>query len=412
MSISNWFKDIWFVFCTEINRIFHDSGVMLIFFGAGLIYPIIYNLIYFNDDLEEVPIAVVDARPGVESRRFIHNLEASPLVKIAATPQNMYQAKQLMVEQKVHGIVHFPDDYNEAIKSGNKQAHIDVFNDMSTFLYMKNVTSAVNFVMLNTMHDVQIQRYNMMGMVGEPAEQLVQAVPYSPVALFSTGGYSSFLVPAILVLIIHQTLFFGIGMLGGTAREENSELYYLPGKEHQKAFARIILGRALAYMLIYLGISFYCLIFIPRLFHLPHVGNLLDIIGFIIPFLIATINFCMTVSVFVRHRETGMITLLATTLILVFISGFSWPHAAMPTFWRYVSYMFPSTLGVNAFLHINTMGAHIGETMWEIRGLWIQSAIYLLTATLSLQISAYKDKKKRLAEQQANTIEYDEEQNK
>jgi hypothetical protein len=58
------------------------------------------------------------------------------------------------------------------------------------------------------------------------------------------------------------------------------------------------------------------------------------------------------------------------------------------------------------------MGAHIGETMWEIRGLWIQSAIYLLTATLSLQISAYKDKKKRLAEQQANTIEYDEEQNK
>ncbi len=35
-------------------------------------------------------------------------------------------------------------------------------------------------------------------------------------------GYASYIVPSILVLILQQTLLIGIGLLGGTAREQGA----------------------------------------------------------------------------------------------------------------------------------------------------------------------------------------------
>ncbi|MBR1630779.1 MAG: ABC transporter permease, partial [Paludibacteraceae bacterium] len=69
--LKNWANDIWYVYCHETRRIFTDSGVILIFFFAGIAYPILYNLIYWNDDVEDVPVAVVDESHTEASRRFI-----------------------------------------------------------------------------------------------------------------------------------------------------------------------------------------------------------------------------------------------------------------------------------------------------------------------------------------------------
>ena len=57
------------------------------------------------------------------------------------------------------------------------------------------------------------------------------------------------------MLILHQTLFFGICMLGGTAREENKELFLLPGRRRGYSVLRITIGRSAAYFLIYYALG-------------------------------------------------------------------------------------------------------------------------------------------------------------
>ncbi len=37
--------DVWNVFVGELRAVFRDPGVMIIFFLAGLAYPVIYNLL-------------------------------------------------------------------------------------------------------------------------------------------------------------------------------------------------------------------------------------------------------------------------------------------------------------------------------------------------------------------------------
>ena len=379
---SKWLKvqDTWNVFTDELKRIFRDPGVVVIFFVATLAYPILYNFIYWKDNVENVPVAVVDMSKSPESRNFLHRWNATPDIKITHYCTSMAEAEQLMRAQKIHGIIYFPSDFAECLNTGMKTAHISLFCDMSSFLYMKAVYLSCNRVMLEDMSRIQVDRYEAMGMDKQFSWMLVQAAPYTETALFcESGGYASFLIPAVLMLILHQTLFFGICMLGGTAREENKELFLLPGHKRGYSVLRIALGRSAAYFLIYFALAALVLLGVPRLFGLPHVGDPIAILKFVVPYLLAVIFFSMSVSVFIRNRESGMVILASTSLIFLFIAGVSWPQQMLPDAWRYLSYFFPYTWGVHGFLHINTMGATLEITSREYIALWILAGGYFLT---------------------------------
>ena len=60
-----------------------------------------------------------------------------------------------------------------------------------------------------------------------------------------------------------------------------------------------------------------------------------------------------------------MLLFVFTSVPLLFLSGISWPGAAMPEFWRYFSYIFPSTFGINGYVRINSMGATLNEVAFE-----------------------------------------------
>ncbi|MBR4565186.1 MAG: ABC transporter permease [Paludibacteraceae bacterium] len=365
-------------FVSELRRIFRDPGVIVIFIVATLAYPLIYKALYWNEQINDVPVAVVDLSNSPESRAFLHKWNAAPDIRLTHTCSSMAEAEQLLRDQKVHGIIYFPRDFEKQLADPLGQAHISLYCDMSSFLYMKAVYLSCNQVMLESMRNIQIDRYEQMGMDKEFAWALVQDAPYSETALFTpTGGYGSFLIPAVLVLILHQTLLFGICMLGGTAREENEENYSFSS----------LLGRAGACFIIYFALAAILLGFLPRLFDIPHIGAIDDVLLLIVPYLLAVIFFSLCVSVFIRNRESGLVLLISTSLIFLFMAGISWPKEMIPEAWRYLSYFIPYTWGAHAFIHINSMGASLIHTNGftasvapEFFSLWILAAGYFLLA--------------------------------
>lgn len=398
-------KEAGWVFVEELRRVFRDPGVLVIFLLAGIAYPILYNCIYWKDNVENVPVAVVDLSCSPESRAFLHKWNACPDITIAYSCTSMQEAETLMRDQKVHGIIYFPSDYAAALNSGLEQAHISLYCDMSSFLYMKAVYLSCNQVMLEGMRNVQIDRYEAMGYNTEFAWSLVQDAPYTETALFCpSGGYASFLIPAVLMLILHQTLFFGICMLGGTARDENRQLFLLPGTRRSASVFRITLGRSMAYFVIYMALGAIDLLLIPRLFGLPHIGNPIDVMKFYVPFLLATIYFSMSVSIFIRNRESGMVLLISSTLIFLFLAGVSWPQQMLPRAWRYFSYLFPYTWGAHGFIHINSMGATLEQTSKEYISLWILTAGYFVVNCVLLFVLGHIHDRKA----QEGTLEMEE----
>ena len=385
-----------FVFPHELKRVFTDPGVIVIFIVATLVYPLLYKAIYWNEQITDVPVAVVDLSQSAESRTFLHHWNASPDIRLTHTCNSIAEAEQLLREQKVHGIVYFPRDFASQLADPLGQAHISLYCDMSSFLYMKAIYLSCNQVMLESMRNIQIDRYESMGYGREFSWALVQDAPYTETALYNpTGGYGSFLIPAVLVLILHQTLLFGICMLAGTARDDDKVLYRVLGKGRVAGVLRLILGRAAAYFTIYYALAAILLGLLPRLFDIPHIGDIGDILRFIVPYILACIFFSMTVSVFIRNRESGLVLLISTSLIFLFMAGISWPKEMMPAAWRYLSYFIPYTWGAHGFIHINSMGATLWSTRNEYISLWILSGGYFLATCVITYFAGIRKEKEQ-----------------
>ena len=374
-KVLDFLRNIWDVFVYELRRIFADAGVMLLFFLASLLYPLLFAAIYNNEMVRNVPVAVVDELPSLESQRMTRKLDATPELSVAYRCCTMAEAERLMQRHDVRGVVYFPRDYSTRLTKG-ETARIGLFCDMSSFLYYRTVYGAAQMVMLDEMQQIELMRYNAAGLTGEAADVQLTPVGYDDVKLFSpAGGFESFLVPALLVLVVFQTFFLGICILMGTANERHYRRCQASSGVH-----RVVLGRSLAYLMLYIPVVAIDLVLLPRLFGLPCVGRLGSVIVFLLPFLLASIAFFLTICSVVRERDTGVLVFIFFSLVLIFASGIVWPSCSMPTIWRWMSYIFPSTHGIEGFVRINSMGARLPQVRFEYQMLWVQAAFYFLTA--------------------------------
>lgn len=375
--LAGFLSHVWEVMCYELRTIFTDVGVMLLFFIASLLYPLLFAAIYTNETVTGVPVAVVDESASIESRRMIHKLESTPELAVDYRCCTMAEAEELMKRHAVRGVVYFPRDYAARLAKG-LTARVGLFCDMSSFLYYRSVYSAAQAVMLDEMKHIQLCRYDAAGLTGEAARVQLAPVEYDDVKLFSpAGGFESFLVPGLLVLVVFQTFFLGICVLTGTHNQRRQRGCYVV-----RGTGRVVVGRLLAYLLMYVPVVAVDLVLLPRLFHLPCVGRLADIMLFLLPFLLASVAFFLTISAVVRERDTGVLVFIFFSLVLLFSSGLVWPACRMPGVWRWMGWIFPSTHGLEGFVRINSMGARLGQVQFEYQMLWVEAGIYFLTACL------------------------------
>ena len=374
--IDTWLRDWWNIFCHELKQIFSDGGVLLIFFVAGLAYPLLYNVVYLNGIVSDTPMAVVDESDCPESRRFIREMDATREVSIAAKCVNMAEAEKLMQERKVNGIVRFPRDFGEKL-ARNETATLSLYTDMSSFLYYKNAMIGTNFVMLHEVGQIQMERCSLSGMTTQEASQVIKPLGYEDNNPYNRAfNYSIFLISAILMIIIQQTMFYGMSLLVGTQREKNHSFASLPDKLSGHGMVRVVLGRGGAYWLLYLGIGMYIAFIVPAIFGIPQRGQFGEILALLLFFITDCVFFSMTWSTLITRRESVFLLFLAISPICLFLTGCSWPTVAFPKFWKLFSYIFPSTFGVQGYMNLSTAGGDMAAAATQMKAMILQTIIY------------------------------------
>jgi len=376
-KISQGIQDLFYIWKREFRTTFRDQGVLIFFILVPLLYPLLYGFIYTNEVVREVPTIVVDDSRSSQSREFIRKVDATSDVEIKSYCSNMEEAKQMMKDRKAYGLIYIPNHFSRDIAQG-KQTQVSIYCDMSGLLYYKSILISATAVSLNMNKNIKISRAG--NTTNRQDEITAHPIEYEDVAIFNPqNGFAAFLIPAVLILLIQQTLLLGIGLSAGTAREHNRFKDLVPINRHYNGTLRIVFGKGLSYFMVYSIVAVYVLCVVPRIFNLNQIGLPSTLILFMLPYLAACIFFAMTASIAIRNRETCMLIFVFTSVPLLFISGISWPGAAIPDFWRYVSYIFPSTFGINGFVRINNMGATLNEVTVEYQALWLQAGFYFLT---------------------------------
>ena len=247
--VKNGLQDMFYIWREELKSVFKDEGVMIFFFLVPLAYPVLYSFIYNNEVVHEAKMVVVDADNSPLSREFIRRVDASSEVKVVQQAADLGEAQRLVDSKEAFGILSIPESFSRDLHAG-RQTTVSLYSDMSALLYYKAFLLTATEVSLDMGAEWTARNHP------QSTEQLqaiaVQPIPSENIVMFNTqNGFASFLVPAILVLVIQQTLILGIGMSGGTARERNRFHTLVPMMKHYHGTLRIVAGKSLAHWSLY-----------------------------------------------------------------------------------------------------------------------------------------------------------------
>ena len=387
-KILHWLDDAAYVWRYEFRQVLRDEGVLLFCIVVPLVYPLLYSWVYNNETVHEVPVVVVDQSHSPLSRQFIRMCDASPDVRVAYYAADLDDAQSLVSRQVVKGIYLIPEDFATNVNR-LQQGTVSVYCDMALMLTYKAIYQTAMAVSQQMGAQIQTRlsgNYTV-------REDLITTSPLDveEVAMFNPqGGYGTAVLPAVLMLIIQQTLALGIGLAAGTARERNRYGDLIPIHPSYGGVGRVVSGKALCYLMVYAVMSAYLALVVPRWFDFIRIAPWQDLLQMMIPYLLACVFFGMTVSCLVRYRENVILLMVFVSLPLLFLTGVSWPQTSIPGYLQGVSWLFPSTFGVRAYLRLNTMGATLADVTFEVRCLWIQVVFYLVATSLvyGLQLRA------------------------
>lgn len=379
-KITTFWEDTAKVWLHEMRDMFKDEGALLFVILLPLAYPLLYSWIYNNEVVREVPVAVVDNSHSQTSREFVRHVDASPDVRVAAWSNNLEEASRLVARQEVYGIILLPEDFDRQL-GRMQQAHVSVYCNMGLMLTYKAIFQTCSAVAADMNSHIQI------ALSGNPTTREDQLTTHpmqvSDVPIFNnTGGYGNFILPGVLVLIIQQVMLLGIGIAYGTSYEKRRFSRLTPMYERRFGLVRIMIGRTMGFFVLFLLIAAWVLLAVPRMFHFVQMLHFSDFLLFVVPYLLACVFFATTFSFFIRQRENVMLLVVFTSVPFLFMSGVSWPKSNIPEVWQWFSWLFPSTFGIQGFIKMNTLGGVFGDIIPEIKGLWIQTVIYGVFATL------------------------------
>lgn len=363
-------------FKAELLAIFKDTGALLILFLALIIYPVIYGIAYKKEVLRDIPVAMVDLDGTASSRLLTRMADATEEMNVTHRVGSLLEAEQLFYEGKVGGVLMVPSDFEKNILSG-QQASVSIYSDAGYFLaYKQTLTGAMQSIGTFS-GGVEVRRLMAKGAAPEQALERRDPIGLNTVMLFNpTGGYNSFVIPGLIMVILQQTLLIGIGLLGGTDKEKGRFRFAVPQSLERGGVIPVVLGKAGAYFVLYLVNIMITQIWVYHWFNLPDKASFLPAMALIIPFLLAVIFLGMALSTFFSRREHSILFVVFLSPIVLFLSGLSWPASAIPEWLHGAAHIFPSTVMVPAWLRVRTMGAelqHVGEAFWFLT---IQAVVY------------------------------------
>ena len=368
------------VWLDELSELVKDEGILIFAILLPLAYPLLYAMIYNTETQRDLPVCVVDDCHSDRTRDFIRRIDATPEVQIAAHCANMGEAEELMRRSEVYGIIHIPSEFDRRLWRG-QQAVVGLYCDLTSVLYYKvaylgiiNVTQALN-------RNIKVHEHQAPTTARE--ESLAKwPIRFEEVKLYNPqGGFAAFLIPPVLMLIIQQALCLSVGMSMGRSRERFRGLV-IPPTRHYKNTLAIVLGKGLVHILLFFLMGLYMAICVTRWFGLPQLAHFWTLVGFLVPYLMACTYMAIFFSSFIFRREDCILLFVFMSIPLLFLSGVSWPGAAVPPLWQAVGSIFPSTWGLNAYVRISGMGASLGDCHREMLAIWILAGCYFLLSCL------------------------------
>lgn len=332
-----------------------STAVMSLF-----LYSIFYPSAYKAQVNLKLPVAVVDFDQSSLSRNLIDNLQTTREIDVTHVDSSLSNALNLLRNRKVSAVITIDNDFkNNLIRGG--EAGVDVHLSGGYMAVAADLRSAVTNAISST---TDVNR-----LAPKTTNNIISLPLYNP-----TLGYESFVMPLVFIIILQQTLIFASAMLIALRNSMGLTIINL------SQFIGTFLGL--------FTIGFFGAIFVfGWVYYLqgyPNEGNMLLQLWLIILFSAAVSSMGMLIGSFLDNINRPMQILSATSMVIFYASGASFPTFNMPGWVVKTMEIFPSSTMVSGFTMLNSQNANIHELMPVIIKITVLATILFLLAMYRL----------------------------
>lgn len=366
------------VYCREFKLVLHDPGILLFIIFLPFAYPIIYSLIYNPELVRDVKMVVVDNDRTSESRDLLRKFDATEYAWVTGYAADMGEARRAMDSHNCYAILEIPEGYARNIGRG-EQANAVVYCESSLLLRYRGFLMASTALSEELGNEIRIEKIDEVAPLAATVTD-GDLIPIESVQMGNTeSGFDSFIMPGVIILILHQCIILATGMAGG-AKRERPELIGYNGVNEMPSVLMTMFGQMLCYFTLLLIPSFFLIHYVPLIFSFPMAGNVWEEFMFLTPMAFAclAIGFCFQGIVW--ERESVFVLWVITSLAFLFLSGLTWPRYAMSPLWYWLGNLVPATWGVEGFIRMNSNGASLSQVSNDYIALWILAVAYMALA--------------------------------
>lgn len=367
---------------TEWKTMLRDPACMLIVVVGVVIYSFYYPFPYIHEVANKAPVAIVDLDRSAMSRELVRMASSMQEDSVIAVYSNERDAELALASEEIYGYMKIPKGMEADLRKGNNVS-VGIYAHGAFILLYGNVATAFATAAGTLGATVQVKRIVANGKNLAEAKAIRDPIPTRFFRMFNqSGGYGIYAVSAVLMIILQQTCLVGIGVMGGPRK--NRHFHFLKGCEETESAPLLLryFGRSTAFILHYLAALFFYKMVIYHVFDFPDRGDIWLVLVFGLFFFGATVNMGMWMAQFFKHRETALLFFACVPILVLFVSGFSWPQGNMPAWLRICGAFFPSTYAIPAWLKIQNLGASFPEVATDLLRLFELSVFYLVLGLL------------------------------
>jgi ABC-2 type transport system permease protein len=312
----------------ETRQMIRDPSTI----AVGVVLPVILILLFgfgLSLDVRNVPLAVVLEDRSAPAENLLAAFELSPYFR----PQVVYSlqaADRLMMAGRVDGIVTIPADFGRRFGAGDASVQLLVHG-----------SDANRARIIESYVDGAVGTWS-----ARQAAEEDTTLAGGPVTIQSRLWFNSandshyFLVPGLIVLVMTLIGAFLTAMVVAREWERGTfeALFVTPVRSGE-----ILLGKTIPYFgLGVLGLLL-CVISSKFLFHVPVVGSLAVLLAGSMLYVLVALGVGLLISSYFKNQlVASQLTMLATFMPALMLSGFLFDLRSMPAAIRVITFLLPA----------------------------------------------------------------------
>jgi ABC-2 type transport system permease protein len=359
---------VWSLVRKETRQIYRDPSSVAI----GIVLPVLLILLFgygLSLDVTDIPIAVVLEDPSPEAADLAAGFQLSPYFE----PQlmtSMPQARKLMLERQVDGIVRIRPDFARNFELGNGGVQILVHG-----------TDANRARIIQVYAEAAVGQWSARRAAEGHASSAGPVVVRDRLWFNEANESRYFLVPGLIVLIMTLigALLTAMVMAREWERGTLEALFVTPVRTDE-----ILLGKTIPYFVLgMIGLAL-CILSGRLLFHVPLRGSVWVLVGVSMLYLLVALGIGLLISSGVKSQfVASQVTLLVTFLPAVMLSGFLFDLRSMPVAVQAITYILPARYYV-ALLQTIFLAGDVWSVILPNAAVLAGMAAVLLLLTLSV----------------------------